>query len=107
MAKRYHQENGKHFLENGRAKVRMGFMHNMRIESHPGRVVRVFTVSEVLKQNPMNAVLPGSMLAISFRESDVNRHEYVWQKGEEFQVPLKLMSAQDIVAEKNESDGML
>lgn len=105
MAKRLQKRDGKYFLENGKTNVRMGFMHYLKLASHPGRVVKVFAVQEVLKQNPNNAVTEGAMLAISFREQDVNQQEYRWQRGEEFQVPLKMVTAEDLKIQHSEPEG--
>ena len=105
MAKSYKQINGKHFLTNGSAIVRLGFMHHLNIAAHPGRVIKVFVVADVLKQNPNNPINAGDLLSLSFREQDVNRPEYKWHRGEEFQVPLKIMTADELKVQHTEVEG--
>lgn len=105
MAKRLQKRDGKYFLQNGQTLVRMGFMHHLNLASHPGRIVKVFVIQEVLKQNPNNAIGDGAMIAISFREQDVNQREYLWKRGEEFQVPLKMVTADDLKIQHSEPEG--
>lgn len=104
MAKRFEFRDGKCYLQNGTAVVRLDFLHYLKLPNHPGRVIKVFLVSDVMRVNPNNPIKPADMIALSFREMDCNQKEYVWKNGEEMFVELKLVSAEDIVAEKNAQD---
>jgi hypothetical protein len=107
MAKRFQFKDGQCFLTNGSAQVRLDFLHYLKLDTHPGRVIKVFLVADVMRVNQNNPIKPADMLALSFREQDCNQKEYVWKAGEEMFVELKLVSAEDIVAEKNAQDDYL
>lgn len=89
MAKKFWRDTKGMFVQNGASIVKVAMVCHMRIDTHKGRVIKQVVVNEIIRQDPKNFILPGCMLALSFREQDVNRSEYVWRGDEEFQVTLK------------------
>ncbi len=80
------------FLENGESKLRVTTMDIRPSPTTPGRVMRIFVVSEVLRVTPTNPIRYGAALAISFPPEKINAQSYRWKTedpNEECMVPIK------------------
>ncbi len=78
------------FIENGKSVVRVGRVLVYPSPISPGRTIRVFEVLQVIRDNPINPLPRGALLAMSFPNEHVNSSEYEWYKEgiwEEGQVP--------------------
>lgn len=87
---RYYKKEDQHFVENGTSVLRVGLIETIQEFNEPNRVVKVLAVIEVKKQSEMNPIRTGDAIALSFPESHANAKDYVWEKGERCQVPLKV-----------------
>ncbi len=77
---RYVKAGSDEFIENGRSLVRVGRILTFPSPLSSGRVVRVFEVIQIVRENPMNPLPRGSLLAMSFPSEHVNAKEYQWYK---------------------------
>jgi hypothetical protein len=87
---KYYRENGKEFLVNGSAKVRVETVKDVPSPASDERAVKIMNVREVINTTPNNPIQEGNVLAISFPKSHFNAQQYQWMKGEECQVPLQI-----------------
>lgn len=88
MAKCFQKAHGKMFLSCGNSRLRVALISHVTCPHCPGRVIKILHVQEVVKENPANPIVPGSILAISFPEEKANAAEYSWSSGEQFQVKV-------------------
>ena len=77
---RYLKANGDEFIENGRSLVRVGRVLTFPSPISPGRIVKVFEVLQVIRENPGNPLPRGALLAMSFPSEHVNAAEYEWYR---------------------------
>lgn len=87
---KYLNRDGRILLQNGKSTVRVVLMGEpvFSPKTHPGKVIKIFNVQEVIKTSPTNTrIAPGHLLALQFPKDKANAKEYVWPKGEEAQVP--------------------
>jgi hypothetical protein len=66
------------FIVNGKSTVRVGRVLSFSSPISPGRVVRVFEVLQIVRENPANPLPRGALLALSFPAEHVNAPEYTW-----------------------------
>lgn len=101
---RYLKANGDEFIENGRSLVRVGRVLTFPSPISPGRIVKVFEVLQVIRENPGNPLPRGALLAMSFPSEHVNASEYEWYKNglwEEAQMPLTVQDRAANLAQLN------
>lgn len=77
---RYLKTGSDEFIENGRSLVRVGRVLTFPSPISSGRVVRVFEVLQIVRENPANPLPRGALLAMSFPSEHVNAVEYEWYK---------------------------
>ncbi len=86
---RYLKTGSDEFLQNGKSTVRVGRVLVFPSPISKGRVVRVFEVLQIIRENPANPLPRGAMLALSFPSEHVNDNEYEWYQAgwEEAMIP--------------------
>lgn len=87
---RYFKELGCEYVENGKSKVRGATIETIDHPNIKDRMVKIFTVQEVIRQSDTNPILPGMMLGLSFSKEKINSRDYTWKRDEEKMTPLKL-----------------
>ena len=87
---RYFRVANGEFIDNESSVVRVGRVLAMDSPISKGRVVRVFEVLQVVRENPKNPLPVGALVALSFPSEHVNSDSYTWyrQGWEECQIPF-------------------
>ncbi len=88
---RYYEEKKKKFIQNGECLVRVEEVLQMKSPVSTTRVVRLFEVQEVIRENPKNPIIRGHHIPLSFPPELHKTTDYTWYKNgkwEECQVPL-------------------
>lgn len=87
---RYYKELGNEYVENGTSKIRGATIETITHPNIGDRMVRIFTVQEVIRTSELNLIEPGMMIGLSFPVQHINSRDYTWKRDEERMCPLKL-----------------
>lgn len=87
---KYTKTLGEEFVENGRAKLKGETIQLINHPQNSERMVRIFTVTNVIRQSETNPIEEGSVLGLSIPKMNINAREYEWKRDEEKMTPLKL-----------------
>lgn len=76
----YKRVKNEHFIINGNSTVRVEPVITMPSPVSKGRTVKVFEVHQIVRENPKNLIVRGTLIALSFPNEDLGKDEYVWYK---------------------------